>query len=69
MKIFESCGGLMRELSLYHRDENGKIVKKNDHLLDALRYLANAVPAMWKYPEAPKTQKVVKLNTYMNACT
>lgn len=39
LKIFKSCTNLLRELSLYHRDDKGKIVKKNDHLCDCLRYL------------------------------
>ena len=38
LKIFNSCVNLKRELGMYHRDQEGKIVKKNDHLLDALRY-------------------------------
>jgi phage terminase large subunit-like protein len=32
LKVFKSCSQFLRELSLYHRDDNGKIVKKNDHL-------------------------------------
>jgi len=39
LKIFKSCTNLLKELSLYHRDEKGRIVKKNDHLVDTLRYL------------------------------
>jgi phage terminase large subunit-like protein len=39
LKIFSTCGGLKDEYRLYRRDKNGKIVKSNDHLLDALRYL------------------------------
>ena len=38
LKIFKSCNNLNRELGMYHRDQDGKIVKKNDHLLDSLRY-------------------------------
>lgn len=32
LKIFTSCTMLLREISLYHRDEKGRIVKTNDHL-------------------------------------
>jgi hypothetical protein len=39
LKIFKSCPNLLKEISLYHRDDKGKIVKKNDHLCDCLRYL------------------------------
>ncbi len=68
LKIFKSCTGILRELSLYHRNDKGKIVKKNDHLLDALRYLINAEPSMWTYPQAPQ-RKVIGMKNYMNACT
>lgn len=40
LKIMEGCcPNLLEELRLYRRDDNGKIIKKNDHLMDALRYL------------------------------
>ena len=39
LKIFRSCREFFSEFRLYHRDENGKVVKKNDHLMDCLRYL------------------------------
>lgn len=38
LKIFSSCTGLLTEKRLYRRDDKGKIVKKQDHRLDALRY-------------------------------
>jgi hypothetical protein len=42
IKIFSTCQNLLKELPLYHRDENGKIVKRNDHLCDCMRYLVRA---------------------------
>lgn len=33
------CQNWIRECRKYHRDEKGKIVKANDHLMDATRYL------------------------------
>lgn len=39
LKIFKTLASTRSELRLYHRDENGKVVKENDHLMDALRYL------------------------------
>lgn len=69
LKIFASCSQLLRELSLYHRDENGKVVKKNDHLLDALRYLLQAPANVWGYPvEATQQRKVLQMNSSMKAC-
>ena len=38
LKIFASLSNLLGEYRMYRRDENGKVVKKDDHLLDALRY-------------------------------
>lgn len=38
LKIFRTCQNTLNEYREYHRDEKGKIVKKDDHLMDALRY-------------------------------
>ena len=37
-KIFDHLSGVFEEFSQYHRDDNGKIVKVADDLLDAIRY-------------------------------
>lgn len=37
-KVFTSCSAWWQEYRLYHRNEQGKIVKMNDHLMDATRY-------------------------------
>lgn len=37
-KIFTSCTETRKEFRNYMRDENGKIKKKNDHIMDAMRY-------------------------------
>jgi len=42
IKIFTSCQQLLEEKRMYRRDEKGKIVKENDHLMDAFRYLRMA---------------------------
>lgn len=39
LKIFSTCVPLLEEYRLYRRDERGKVVKVDDHLMDALRYL------------------------------
>lgn len=39
LKVFSSCTALLDEYRVYRRDERGKIVKENDHIMDALRYL------------------------------
>ena len=37
--IFSTCIKMLEEMRVYHRDARGRPVKKNDHLMDALRYL------------------------------
>ena len=39
MKVFASLSPWFSEFAMYHRDERGNIVKVNDHLMDATRYL------------------------------
>jgi len=39
LKVFRGCSNTLSEYRLYRRDEKGLIVKKNDHLMDALRYM------------------------------
>jgi hypothetical protein len=39
LKVFSSLQHFLQEFRLYRRDENGKIVKENDHLMDCVRYL------------------------------
>lgn len=39
LKVFKTCVNTLAEYRIYRRDEDGKIVKENDHLMDCLRYL------------------------------
>ena len=39
LKVFRSLGNWLSEFRLYQRDQDGKIAKQNDHLMDATRYL------------------------------
>jgi phage terminase large subunit-like protein len=39
LKVFRSLRNWLREYRIYRRDEKGHIVKENDHLMDATRYL------------------------------
>ena len=38
LKVFRSCSQWFEEFRVYRRDEKGKIVKANDHLMDITRY-------------------------------
>jgi hypothetical protein len=42
LKIFTSLSNWYQEFRLYRRDENGKVVKERDHLMDAMRYLVKS---------------------------
>lgn len=39
LKVFNTLQSWLSEYRLYQRDEKGKVVKKDDHLMDAMRYL------------------------------
>jgi len=39
LKVFQSLLPFFEELRFYARDDKGKIVKKDDHLMDCMRYL------------------------------
>jgi hypothetical protein len=39
LKVFKTCTQLLDEYRIYRRDEKGRIVKDNDHIMDSLRYL------------------------------
>lgn len=38
LKVFRTCKNWLAERRLYRRDEKGRIIKKNDHAMDAGRY-------------------------------
>jgi phage terminase large subunit-like protein len=42
LRVFKTLVNWQKEFGVYHRDEQGKVVKKNDHALDATRYLCRA---------------------------
>ncbi len=48
MKVFKSMSNWIQEFRLYRRDEKGRIVKTNDHLMDAVRYLTSSGLAIAK---------------------
>ncbi len=47
LKVFDHCKPWMEEKRMYRRNEEGEIVKKNDHLMDATRYVLNT-KGIWR---------------------
>lgn len=50
LKVFDTLGNFFSEFRLYRRDERGYVVKQNDHLMDAMRYLESRVLQMITKP-------------------
>ncbi len=50
LSIFSTLTNLRTEKRLYRRNEKGKIVKENDHLMDCMRYLLNTPGAFRTRP-------------------
>lgn len=46
LKVFKTLINWQKEYMLYRRDNNGKIVKEDDHLMDATRYVINNMERM-----------------------
>lgn len=66
LKVFKTCSNWIDEFRLYRRDDNGKIVKENDHLMDATRYLVMSGIERAKTKPSGKKLKVVNFNTGNN---
>ena len=52
LKIFSTCPLLLEEVRQYHRDDDMKVVKEMDDLLDALRYAI--MMKRFARPDAPE---------------
>lgn len=57
LKVFKSLQNWTYEFRLYRRDEKGRIVKTNDHAMDAMRYLVMSGLDRSKTKPAPKHEK------------
>jgi len=55
LKVFRSLGNWLQEFRLYQRDTDGKIVKQQDHLMDAMRYLL--MSGRWRTKPAEKPEQ------------
>lgn len=56
LKVFQSLANWRKEFRLYRRDEHGKIIKKDDHIMDATRYLVMTGLSLVKVKPVTKPQ-------------
>jgi hypothetical protein len=57
LKFYPNTPNLQNEYLIYRRDQDGKIIKEHDHLMDALRYAVMAIPmARAVTPDVLRTQ-------------
>lgn len=56
LRVFNSLKHFISEFRIYHRNEKGKIVKENDHLMDATRYLIMSGLERAKTKPQPKSK-------------
>ena len=54
LKVFKSMQNWLAEFRLYRRDEKGRIVKANDHLMDSTRYCHSRLHEILGTQPAPK---------------
>jgi hypothetical protein len=60
LRVFRSCQNWLMEFRIYRRDEKGKIVKQNDHAMDATRYaIMSGMGIAALRPRTQPTQKVL----------
>jgi phage terminase large subunit-like protein len=55
IKVFKTLANWLTEFRLYRRDEKGNVVKQNDHLMDAMRYLESRLSELKTKPVAQTT--------------
>jgi len=57
IKVFVSLLNWLKEFRLYRRDEDGKVVKENDHLMDATRYFVLSGRSRMKTMPKPRDER------------
>jgi phage terminase large subunit-like protein len=68
LKVFRSLGNFLSEFRLYRRDEDGKVVKDRDHLMDAMRYLVMSGRERMRAKPAPPKPEYVYNFSVDNTC-
>ena len=60
LKVFRSMQQWLAEFRLYRRDERGRVVKDNDHLMDCTRYLESRLSRMLVKPPVASARQYEK---------
>jgi len=70
LKAFNSLSSWYSECRMYRRDQDGRVVKERDHLMDAMRYLImSGRDLMRRQPStAPKEPRWVDLGMGQKDC-
>jgi hypothetical protein len=66
LKVFKSMTNWVAEFRLYRRDDKGRVVKENDHLMDATRYLVVSGLNRAALSLKKKLQKLIEVVPVMN---
>ena len=56
LKVFTSLSNWYSEFRMYRRDQEGRIVKEFDHLMDAFRYLVMSGRDRMKTKQPPRRE-------------
>lgn len=48
IKVYKTCRHFLNEYRMYHYDDNGNLVKENDHVMDAFEHLIDEGPSICK---------------------
>lgn len=59
LKVFSTLSAWLGEYRIYRRDEKGKIVKSNDHLMDGTRYLAMSGVGLARFRPAEEWPRAI----------
>lgn len=64
LKVFRTLQNWLSEFRLYRRDEKGRVVKTNDHLMDATRYLVASGQSIAITKPAPSSGSTTYLSEW-----
>lgn len=64
LKIFKTCTQFLEEYRLYRRDDKGKVVKENDHIMDGIRYAVRSGIRVAQYEKVTSGGKGQHVHNY-----